>query len=69
MTPDTGMPAGARDEQGSERDLVSRLRRGDEDAFEHLVREHGGRLLAVARRFLDSRLSTALARKRHTVKP
>jgi RNA polymerase sigma-70 factor, ECF subfamily len=52
MTPDTGMPAGARDEQGSERDLVSRLRRGDEDAFEHLVREHGGRLLAVARRFL-----------------
>jgi len=52
MTPDTDMPARARDEEGSERDLVSRLRRGDEDAFERLVREHGGRLLAVARRFL-----------------
>jgi RNA polymerase sigma-70 factor (ECF subfamily) len=52
MTPDTGMPAGAQAEQGSERDLVGRLRRGDEDAFERLVREHGGRLLAVARRFL-----------------
>lgn len=51
MTPDTGMPA----EQGSERDLVGRLRRGDEDAFERLVREHGGRLLAVARRFLEAR--------------
>ena len=52
MTPDTDMPARARDEQDSERDLVSRLRRGDEAAFERLVREHGGRLLAVARRFL-----------------
>jgi RNA polymerase sigma-70 factor (ECF subfamily) len=52
MTPDTGLPAGARDEQGTEHDLVSRLLRGDEDAFERLVRENGGRLLAVARRFL-----------------
>jgi RNA polymerase sigma-70 factor (ECF subfamily) len=52
MTPGTGMPAGSHAGQGSERDLVSRLRRGDEGAFEHLVREHGGRLLAVARRFL-----------------
>ncbi len=32
--------------------LLTRLRRGDEDAFENVVREHGGRLLAVARRFL-----------------
>jgi RNA polymerase sigma-70 factor (ECF subfamily) len=33
-------------------DLVSRLQRGDADAFETLVRAHSGRLLAVARRFL-----------------
>jgi RNA polymerase sigma-70 factor (ECF subfamily) len=33
-------------------DLLARLRRGDEDAFETLVRQHGGRMLAVARRFL-----------------
>jgi len=40
------------DAPASERDLVSRLKSGDEEAFERLVREHGGRLLAVARRFL-----------------
>jgi RNA polymerase sigma-70 factor (ECF subfamily) len=32
--------------------LVTRLQRGDEAAFEDLVRGHGGRLLSVARRFL-----------------
>jgi RNA polymerase sigma-70 factor (ECF subfamily) len=32
--------------------LVTRLQRGDESAFEELVRAHGGRLLSVARRFL-----------------
>jgi RNA polymerase sigma-70 factor (ECF subfamily) len=32
--------------------LVSRLRAGDEQAFEDLVRTFGGRLLAVARRFV-----------------
>jgi len=32
--------------------LVGRLQRGDEAAFEELVRHHGGRLLSVARRFL-----------------
>jgi len=32
--------------------LVNRLQRGDEAAFEELVRLHGGRLLSVARRFL-----------------
>jgi RNA polymerase sigma-70 factor, ECF subfamily len=36
----------------SEVDLVERLRRGDNDAYETLVREHGGALLAVARRML-----------------
>jgi RNA polymerase sigma-70 factor, ECF subfamily len=32
--------------------LVNRLRAGDEQAFEELVRTFGGRLLAVARRFV-----------------
>lgn len=32
--------------------LVARLKAGDADAFEELVRCHGGRMLAVARRFL-----------------
>src|SRR3954468_8956371 len=32
--------------------LVNRLRAGDERAFEDLVRTFGGRLLAVARRFV-----------------
>jgi RNA polymerase sigma-70 factor, ECF subfamily len=35
-------------------DLVARLQRGDEAAFETLVRAHGGRLLSVARRFLGN---------------
>ena len=34
--------------------LVSRLQRGEEKAFEELVRGHGGRLLSVARRFLGT---------------
>ena len=34
----------------AEQRLVGRLRAGDEDAFETLVREQGGRMLAVARR-------------------
>jgi len=33
--------------------LVARLRAGDPDAFETLVRAHSGRLLSVARRFLN----------------
>lgn len=32
--------------------LLARLRAGDEDAFEAVIREFGGRLLAVARRFV-----------------
>jgi RNA polymerase sigma-70 factor (ECF subfamily) len=32
--------------------LVARLREGDTAAFETLVREHGGRMLATARRFV-----------------
>ena len=34
--------------------LVARLRDGDAEAFEVLVREHGGRMLATARRFVGS---------------
>ena len=34
--------------------LLERLRAGDEEAFAFFVREEGGRLLAVARHFLDS---------------
>ena len=37
-----------------ERSFVAALRAGDELAFEALVRQHAGRLLAVARRFLRS---------------
>ncbi|MDZ4685208.1 MAG: sigma-70 family RNA polymerase sigma factor [Planctomycetaceae bacterium] len=32
--------------------LVAQLQRGDAEAFETLVRQHGGRMLAVARRML-----------------
>ena len=34
--------------------LVARLQAGDPDAYERLVRVHGGRLLSVARRFLPN---------------
>jgi RNA polymerase sigma-70 factor (ECF subfamily) len=36
----------------SDAELVARLQRGDDAAFELMVRRHGGRLLAVARRLL-----------------
>ncbi len=36
-----------------ERRLLNRLRNGDADAFEELVREHGPKMLAVIRRFLQ----------------
>ena len=38
----------------SDADLVSLLQRGDADAFEAVVRTHGGRLLSVARRILGN---------------
>ena len=34
--------------------LVARLRRGENAAYEELIRAYGGRLLAVARRFLPA---------------
>jgi RNA polymerase sigma-70 factor, ECF subfamily len=52
VTLETRLSAGGPDDNAAERDLLSRLRQRDEDAFERLVREQGGRLLAVARRFL-----------------
>jgi RNA polymerase sigma-70 factor (ECF subfamily) len=36
----------------SEADLVSALRAGSEDAFDRLIKAHGGRMLRIARRFL-----------------
>ena len=39
---------------GKDHVLVAALRAGDETAFERLVRDYGGRLLAVARRMLNS---------------
>jgi len=38
----------------SDSDLVARLKRGDNAAFETLVRSHMGRLLSVARRFVGN---------------
>ena len=38
----------------AEAELLERLRQGDEEACERLVREQSGRLLAVARRYLRS---------------
>jgi RNA polymerase sigma-70 factor (ECF subfamily) len=35
-----------------EQNLLARLRAGEESAYEELVRSYGGRMLAVARRFL-----------------
>lgn len=48
-------PISVRAEQLSEcATLLDGLRRGDEHAYEELVREFGGRLLAIARRYLRS---------------
>ena len=41
-----------RPENLDERGLIEALRRGDDAAFEHVVRTHTGRMLAVARRIL-----------------
>jgi RNA polymerase sigma-70 factor, ECF subfamily len=54
MTTDTTRIDSTPTLRGREHDvlLVNRLQRGDEAAFEELVRSHAGRLLSVARRFL-----------------
>ena len=45
--------SGATD-RSADSELVDRLRRGDPEAYETLVRTHSGRLLSVARRFLPN---------------
>ncbi len=49
-------PSGAEPTQcvssASESSLVTRLRAGEDDAYQELLRIHGGRLLAVARRLM-----------------
>jgi len=47
-----GGPDGVRAPDGDESALLARLRAGDEDAFETLVRNEGGRLLSRARAML-----------------
>lgn len=42
------------DSATAEAELLARLRAGEDDAFEELVRENAGRLLAVARRYMKS---------------
>lgn len=49
---DSGPAAAALPDDGDERELVARLRDGEEAAYEELVRRHGPRLLAAARRVL-----------------
>ena len=44
----------SRDISGDELDVLERLRAGDEQAYEQLVRSESGRLLAVTRRILGS---------------
>jgi RNA polymerase sigma-70 factor (ECF subfamily) len=52
----TALDGSAISDPGSagEGELVARLRHGEDGAFEELVRLHGGRLLATARRFVGS---------------
>jgi hypothetical protein len=42
------------DGYAGEAQLLARLRRGEDDAFEQLVRQYSGRLLATARRLLGN---------------
>jgi RNA polymerase sigma-70 factor (ECF subfamily) len=53
----TGASTGDGGREGAGREetaLLARLRAGEDEAFEELVRAHSGRMLAVARRFLAS---------------
>lgn len=53
MTDDPAPPASAaRADFADEAQLIESLRAGDEAAYEYMMREHGGRMLAVARRLL-----------------
>src|SRR5260370_37740058 len=46
-------------EQEAEAQLLARVRAGDEEASAALVRKYGGRMLAVARRFLRNEEDSA----------
>jgi len=52
MVTPTGAHSGTAASELDESDLLARLRAGDEVAFESLVRDYGGRMLAAARRIL-----------------
>ncbi len=53
LTTDSGaVNVGLRSPQQAERRLVSSLQRGEESAYETLVRQYGGPMLAVARRLM-----------------
>ena len=47
-----GKPSQVSPDRQSQDELLAQLRQGDESAYETLVREYGGRMLAVARRVL-----------------
>ncbi len=53
-----------RDEVAEETALLVRLRAGEDSAYEQLVSEYGGRMLAVTRRFLaNEEASTSTVEK------
>jgi len=51
---DTPLPLAPSSHPETDDALVARLQRGDDAAFEAIVRAHSGRLLSVARRFLGN---------------
>ena len=54
MTSPAAVPRPEADEEARERDLLEALRAGDEPAYETLIRDYGGRMLAAARRILPT---------------
>jgi RNA polymerase sigma-70 factor, ECF subfamily len=50
----TGLNSSSSASLNQDAGLVERLRNGDDEAFEEMVRKYGGRLLATARRYLRS---------------
>jgi len=54
MTNRTGLNSARSAPLDEDASLVERLRNGDDEAFEEMVRKYGGRLLATARRYLRS---------------
>lgn len=53
------MPHELETSEPEERPLLARLRAGDDDAFEELVRGYGGRMLATAKRFFTNEADAA----------